>query len=436
MAKKVKKSMGSSGELPDPFKNFLAADTESHIISESETDTAEFIPTGSLMLDAAISGRLGGWVDENGEKVNGGIPSNRITLICGESQTGKSLIAINICREAQKLGYNILYLDSEGAIDKQTIERLGCDPTRFIVRPVSNVTETTNVILKLINNLNEEEEQYGTHNKFLIVLDSLGNLSSIKETTDLANCDTDNYLIPKDLTKSQNIKSLFRVCTSQLSRLQVPFIVTSHVYQSMNMYSSVKTQISGGSGAEYNASVILELTRKKAADDKESEKRASEAVASEDITKKSYICNINIRKSRLTIGRRISLLISMFKKLNKYQYIGGYCDWDRCLIAPGKIITEKEYEKLSDADKAKVKTFEYEGETKYALLKDTIRSVVIGRKNLTVPFDEFLTEKVFDNDFLKFMDLEIIRPAFQLPSIQQLEEMEKKENNSEINALN
>lgn len=434
MAKKVKKS---AGELPDPLKNFLAIDSESQIIAEADTETEQFIPTGSLILDAAISGRLGGWTDENGEKVNGGIPSNRVTLICGESQTGKSFLILNICREAQKLGYNVLYLDSEGAIDKQTIERLGCDPKRFVIRPISTVAEATNVILKMIQNLDEEEKTYSTHSPWIICLDSIANLSSVKEKNDLLNASSsDGYVTPKDLTRAQALKSLYRCVTSDLSRLQVPLICSSHTYASMNMYSSVKTQIAGGSGAEYAASVILELTRKKS-DDKETEKRASQAVNSQDLNaaKTSFCCVVNCRKSRYTLGRKSNIIISMFKKMNPFYYLGAYLDWDRALVAPGKIITEKEYEKLSDADKAKVKTFEYEGETKYALLKDTIRSVVIGRKNMTVPFEEFLSEKVFDNEFLKFMDLEIIRPAFQLPSIQQLEEMEKKENEPEINAL-
>ncbi|MFW6311383.1 MAG: helicase HerA domain-containing protein, partial [Nanoarchaeota archaeon] len=66
----------------------------------------EWLNTGSYILNAALSGSL-----------FGGLPNRRSLALAGETGTGKTYIALSICREAQKNGYDIIYFDSEGAID-------------------------------------------------------------------------------------------------------------------------------------------------------------------------------------------------------------------------------------------------------------------------------------------------------------------------------
>ena len=112
-------------------------------------------------------------------------------------------------------------------------------------------------------------------------------------------------------------------------------------------------------------------------------------------------------------------------------------NWDNSGVCRGNIISAKEYDKLSDSDKQKVHVFEHNGETKYAIEKDTARSIVVAHLGEAVPVTEFFTEKVFTDEFLQKFDEEVIRPAFELPNqnafddIKEIEDMiemgEKKE---------
>ena len=50
-------------------------------------DTANWVDTGSYIFNALVSG-----------SVYGGIPSNKVTALAGESSTGKTFFALSVCR--------------------------------------------------------------------------------------------------------------------------------------------------------------------------------------------------------------------------------------------------------------------------------------------------------------------------------------------------
>ena len=89
----------------------------------------------------------------------------------------------------------------------------------------------------------------------------------------------------RDMTKSQTIKSVFRIITSKLGKLKIPMIVTNHTYKTMNPYGD-PTDMGGGSGLKYAASTIMTLTKSK-------EKDSSKEIIGNIIKVKTY-------KSRLT----------------------------------------------------------------------------------------------------------------------------------------
>ena len=87
------------------------------------------------------------------------------------------------------------------------------------------------------------------------------------------------------MTKSQMIKSVFRIITSKLGKLKIPMIVTNHTYKTMNPYGE-PSDMGGGSGLKYAASTIMTLSKSK-------EKDSSKEVVGNIIKVKTY-------KSRLT----------------------------------------------------------------------------------------------------------------------------------------
>lgn len=213
MAKKSKDTLSVS-ENCSVFDLVKSVSDSAEIIKTSSlSEIKEWIPSGNYILNACLSGNL-----------FGAIPSNRITIFSGNPGSGKSYLCMSICREAQLMGYTPVYMDSEGAIDKTFCERLGIDTSNFIIQQVNTINEVSNFIASLCKKIESIKEE--DRPKMILVLDSLGNLTSEKERDDtLAKSDK------RDMTKQQNVKALFRVNSVPLSKLQIPFLVTSHCYQ-------------------------------------------------------------------------------------------------------------------------------------------------------------------------------------------------------------
>ena len=236
----------------------------------SETNNKQcFVGTGSYILNAMISG-----------SINGGIPDNRITAIAGEQATGKTFYAIGIAQHFLETNPDgaVFYFDSESAVTSDMFQNRGLDENRVWHFPVDTIEEFRTQIIRILDNLIKTKEQ--DRKPLLIILDSLGMLASNKEMEDAMN---DKQV--RDMTKSQTIKSVFRIITSKLGKLKIPMIVTNHTYKTMNPYGD-PTDMGGGSGLKYAASTIITLTKSK-------EKDSSKEVIGNIIKVKTY-------KSRLT----------------------------------------------------------------------------------------------------------------------------------------
>jgi len=106
---------------------------------DNPTEVKEWIPTGSRWLDSIISrGRLTG------------IPVGKVTEIAGLESTGKSFLAAQIAANAQKMGMNVFYFDSESAIDPGFLTRAGCDLDQLLyiqAQSVESVLETIEEVM-------------------------------------------------------------------------------------------------------------------------------------------------------------------------------------------------------------------------------------------------------------------------------------------------
>ena len=232
-------------------------------------DKQGFIGTGSYILNAQLSG-----------SIYGGIPDNRVTAIAGEQATGKTFYAIGIAKDFLDNNEDgaVFYFDSEAAATTDLFKDRGLDPDRVWHFPVDTIEEFRTQMIRILDNLLKTPE--GDRKPLLIVLDSLGMLASAKELDDAL---ADKQV--RDMTKSQTIKSVFRIITSKLGKLKIPMIVTNHTYKTMNPYGE-PSDMGGGSGLKYAASTIMTLTKSK-------EKDTSKEVIGNIIKVKTY-------KSRLT----------------------------------------------------------------------------------------------------------------------------------------
>ena len=190
-------------------------------------DVNNYIDTGSYLFNALLSGSL-----------RGGLPSNKITAIAGESATGKTYFALGVVKQFLESNPDggVLYFESESAIPKELIESRGIDSSRMVILPVVTIQEFRTQTIKILDAYLEEGEQ----KPMMIVLDSLGNLSTTKELEDTATgAET------RDMTRAQIIKAAFRVLTLKLGRANVPLIVTNHTYAVIGAYMPTK-EMGGG----------------------------------------------------------------------------------------------------------------------------------------------------------------------------------------------
>ena len=216
------------------------------------SDSEQYIDTGSLVFNGLVSG-----------SIFGGVCSNKITAIAGESSTGKTFFALAVAKhflDTNPEAY-VLYFDTESSITRSLLEGRNIDTSRFVVINVVTIEEFRTKALKAV----DKYLQMPTEDRkpCMFVLDSLGMLSTEKEIRDALD---DKQV--RDMTKSQLVKGAFRMLTLKLGQANIPLIVTNHTYDVIGSYVPTK-EMGGGSGLKYAASTIIYLGKKKEREGKE-----------------------------------------------------------------------------------------------------------------------------------------------------------------------
>ena len=220
----------------NPFATYLSDSTLSRV--------GGWIDTGSYVLNAIISGSL-----------HGGIPKGRVTMLAGESMTGKSLFVMKILAAAQKSGLIPVIFDTENAIDPDGAERLGLDVSKVKYVPCISTEQTRNALYKFLTSVKEK----GLEGKFIIAIDSLGNLQS---ELSLSRMGKDNTASDMG-TNARAMKSLMQTCTNLGAVTQTTIICTNHVYDNpAALFPSIEKNMPGGKSCVYLPSVTVQLARK------------------------------------------------------------------------------------------------------------------------------------------------------------------------------
>lgn len=246
--------------LAEIFDSVDSLNEDACLLSDATlSNVDEWIDTGCMALNAIISGSL-----------FKGIPRGRITGISGPSQSGKTLICKKIIAQAQKMGYFAAVFDTEVAIDGIGAESIGVDPTRVRHYPVETVEQCRNQIVRWLDNV----IAYKVANpnkpvKMIGIIDSLGNLASTKELEDAAK--------GKDAAdmglRAKALKSMLRCITYKAAKAGVPIVFTNHTYENpADTNPSLVKIMSGGKGAVYLASILIQLDLKQEKNEEVKEK--------------------------------------------------------------------------------------------------------------------------------------------------------------------
>ena len=275
------------------------------LANNSFSEVDEWIPTGNYLLNAQISGSL-----------FGGIPNTRSFGLMGDPGTGKSFVCLNVVREAQKKGYDVVYCDTEGAIDKTGALKFGIDANRLRYQPIKTVSQFQTFVANLVDMVNKARAK-GESPKILLILDSLGMLSTDKELADAMR----GHNAADMGAKAKELRKLFRVITLDLTAAKIPLICTNHVYAGGG-YMPTK-ESSGGDGPIFAMSVVSFLSKAQLKDGAG--------------TKTGIVVTSTLKKSRFTIPEQVKFHISFANGMNPYVGLQDYVTWDACGVERGKL---------------------------------------------------------------------------------------------------
>ena len=259
-------------------------------IASDGISSAEFtgtIDSGSYIFNALISGSL-----------FGGVPNNKAMVLAGESATGKTFFVLGIVKHFldQYPDAGVIYYDTEAAVTASMMSQRGIDPERVMIGEPETIQQFRTSALKFIDLYMKVPEK--KRQPMMMVLDSLGALSTSKEMADSAEGkDT------RDMTRQQIIRGTMRTIRLKLAKAGVPLLITNHTYLGIGtMYPT--QEMSGGGGAKYSGDTILYLSKRKEKDGKD--------VIGNIIHVKTY-------KSRLSKeNQMVDVLLTYNKGLDKY----------------------------------------------------------------------------------------------------------------------
>ena len=219
----------------------------------------DMVTTPVPMINVALSG-----------DPDGGLSSG-LTVLAGPSKHFKTSFAL-LMAAAYLDKYEdavLLFYDSEFGSPQQYFKSFGIDTSRVLHSPITNVEELK---FDLINQLENIERK----DKVIIMIDSIGNLASIKELTDAMNEKS-----VADMSRAKALKGLFRMTTPYLTMRDIPLIAVNHTYQEIGLFP--RAVVSGGTGIYYSSDNIWIIGRQQ-------EKKGTEIMG--------YNFVINVEKSR------------------------------------------------------------------------------------------------------------------------------------------
>tara|TARA_R110000824_G_scaffold43779_2_gene127786 strand:+ start:9066 stop:10178 length:1113 start_codon:yes stop_codon:yes gene_type:complete len=240
--KKVTLGRLSIGEMQKLINKKAGVEVAHNLSEDNPTQVKDWISTGSRWLDSIISrGRLAG------------IPVGKVTEIAGLESTGKSFLAAQVAASAQNMGIDVIYFDSESAIDPTFLESAGCDLDRLLYVQANSVE----FVLETIEDLLENNES-----RMLFIWDSLALTPSVTDQEGDFNPLSSMAVKPRILSKgmAKLVQPIANAEATLLVLNQLKTNITSNIAEAM----TTPYFTPGGKAMHYTYSLRIWLTGRKA----------------------------------------------------------------------------------------------------------------------------------------------------------------------------
>lgn len=230
-------------------------------ISTGFNDPKIWISTGNYALNFLLTGDF--------EK---GVPLGKVTMLAGESGSGKSFIASGtIARKAQEMGIYVVLIDTENALDKTWLEALGVDTSedKLLRISASMIDDVAKIMSDFVSEYKKEhmDKPEDDRPKVLFIIDSLGMLLTPTDVNQFNAGDMKGDMG----RKAKQLKALVTNCVNMLGDMQIGMVCTNHTYASQDMFDP-DDKISGGSGMVFAASLVIAMKKRKLKEDEDGNK--------------------------------------------------------------------------------------------------------------------------------------------------------------------
>jgi recombination protein RecA len=207
---------------------------------DNPTDVKEWISTDSTLLDYAISNRR-----------DGGIPVGKISEISGEEASGKSLLCAHLCKNVQKKGGIVAYLDTENAMHPEFASQLGVDLSKMIYVQPGTIEEVGETIEKIILMVRQKAKD----KLVLIVWDSIAGTPPQAEIEGTFDPNERMGVTAKAMSK------MMRKLTQTVGTERIALVFTNQLRYSFAKYGDPFIT-PGGKAVPFFASVRIRLQRR------------------------------------------------------------------------------------------------------------------------------------------------------------------------------
>lgn len=188
------------------------------------------VSTGIIGLDVALG--------------VGGIKKGSIIEIYAPESAGKTTLALQMCKQYQKQGKPVLYIDTERTLTRETIESMGIESDNFYLLHVCNL-EMALEVCKIVAQMTAFSA---------VVIDSLAGLAPKAQIDgDVGDCHAGLF--------SRIMSETLPVLTTYLDESGCTLIVINQIREKIGVMFGNPERATGGRALKYYATVRLDIRR-------------------------------------------------------------------------------------------------------------------------------------------------------------------------------
>ena len=174
----------------------------------------------------------------------GGIKKGSIIEIYAPESAGKTTLALQMCRQFQKQGKPVLYIDTERTLTRETIESMGIESENFYLIHVCNL-EMALEVCKIVAQMTAFSA---------VVIDSLAGLAPKAQIDgDVGDCHAGLF--------SRIISETLPVLTTYLDESGCTLIVINQIREKVGVMFGNPERATGGRALKYYATVRLDVRK-------------------------------------------------------------------------------------------------------------------------------------------------------------------------------